>query len=156
LRHFLGLKDHIFCLPSQHLPQNRSNDAGARSNRKHSIKLKTIAEEVLLSYLSFSKMLQFQLYTDVSHCQLRAIITQDGKRKPIVYWSCTLNPAQTQYTTTEHELLSIVEVLKEFKIILWGHHIQVFTDHHNLMYKQFNTKCIMHWWLFCWRVKNQN
>jgi Tol biopolymer transport system component len=68
---------------------------------------KIIAKEVLLSYPDFSKT--FQIYTDASHRQLRAIITQDGK--PIAYWSRKLKePAQTLYTTTERQLISTKRV----------------------------------------------
>jgi RNase H-like domain found in reverse transcriptase len=58
-----------------------------------------------------------------------------------------LNPAQTQYTTTERELLAIVETLKEFRNILLGHTICIFTDHQNLTYKNFNTERVMRWCL---------
>jgi hypothetical protein len=104
---------------------------------------KIVAKEALLSYPDFTK--PFQMYTYASHLQLGAIITQNGK--PIAYWSRKLNPAQTRYTITEHKLLSIIEALKEFRNILLGHHIQVFTDHQNLTYKQFNTDRVM-----CWRL----
>ena len=71
------------------------------------------------------------------------MISQDGR--PIAFYSRKLNPAQTRYTTTERELLSIVETLKEYRNILLGQEIEVFTDHKNLVYKTFNTERVMRW-----------
>ena len=42
-------------------------------------------------------------------------------------------PCTSKYSVTEIELLAIVETLKEFKGMLWGQNIKVFTDHANLM-----------------------
>ena len=102
---------------------------------------RVIAKETLLAYPDFNK--PFQIYTDASHYQLGAVVSQDGK--PIAFYSRKLNPAQTRYTTTERELLSIVETLKEYRNILLGHEIEVFTDHKNLVYKHFNTERVMRW-----------
>ena len=99
--------------------------------------------ETLLSYPDFN--LQFESHTNASHTQLGAIISQNNK--PIAIYSRKLQLAQRQYTTTERELLSIVETLKEFKNILLGQQIVVYTDHKNLTYKNFNTEHIMRWWL---------
>ena len=103
-----------------------------------------IAKETLLTYPDFNK--PFEIHTDASKLQLGACISQDGK--PIAFYSRKLNPAQTRYTTTERELLSIVETLKEFRNILLGQQIIVHTDHQNLTYKQFNSDRVMRWRLF--------
>ena len=100
-----------------------------------------VGRETLLSYPDFSK--PFEIHTDASHTQLGAVIAQEGK--PIAFYSRKLNPAQTRYTTTERELLAIVETLKEFRNILLGQTIRVYTDHKNLTYKNFNTERVMRW-----------
>ena len=95
-----------------------------------------ISRETLLSYPDFS--LPFMIHTDASHLQLGAVISQNDR--PIAFYSRELNPAQVRYTTSERELLSIVETLKEFRNILLGQHIHVYTDHLNLTHKQFHTE----------------
>ena len=92
-----------------------------------------------LSYSAFN--LPFEIHTDASHTQLGAAISQHNKL--IAFYSRKLQLAQTRYTTTEHELLSTVETLEEFKKILLGQQIVVYTDHKNLTYKNFNTEHIM-------------
>jgi len=104
---------------------------------------RVIAKETLLAYPNFNK--PFQIYTDASHYQLGAVVSQEGK--PIAFYSRKLNPAQTRYTTMERELLSIVKTLKELRNILLGQQIEVFTDHNNLVCKHFNTERVMQWWL---------
>jgi RNase H-like domain found in reverse transcriptase len=73
------------------------------------------------------------------------VISQDNK--PIMFYSRKLKPEQTRYTTTEHELLSIVETLKEFRNIQLGQRIEIHTDHKNLTCKNFNTERVMRWQL---------
>jgi len=41
--------------------------------------------------------------------------------------------AQRKYSVTEIKLLAIVETLKEFKGMLWGQPVRVYTDHKNLI-----------------------
>ncbi len=109
---------------------------GPQQSKAFAAAKKIIAREVLLAYPDFTK--KFTIHTDASHYQLGAVISQEGK--PIAFYSRKLNPAQTRYTTTERELLSIVETLKEYKNILLGQRLEVFTDHKNLVYKHFNTE----------------
>ena len=73
----------------------------------------------------------FEIYTDASTRQLGAVITQNGR--PIAFFSRKLSSPQTKYSVTEQELLSIVEGLGEFKSMLWGQKIKVYTDHQNLV-----------------------
>ena len=51
------------------------------------------------------------------------------------------------YNTTDKELLSIVEDVKEFRNILLGHKVTVYNDLKNLTYKILNTERVM-----CWRL----
>jgi len=54
---------------------------------------------------------------------------------------------QAGYTTTECELLAIIETLKEFKNILPCQDIIIYTDHWNLLAKNCTIECILWWYL---------
>jgi hypothetical protein len=88
----------------------------------------TIAKETVLAYPDFSK--PFEIYTDASSTQLGAVITQDNMS--IAFFSRKISEMQQKYRVTEIELLAIVKTLKEFKGMLWGQDIKVYTDHKNL------------------------
>ncbi len=89
----------------------------------------TIAKDVTLAYPDYIQ--GFEIYTDSSRLQLGAVITQNNR--PLAFFSRKLSPAQQKYSVTKQELLAIVETLKEFKGMLWGQQITVYTDHKNLM-----------------------
>ena len=95
----------------------------------------------MLFHPDFNK--KFEIHTDASLHQIGAVITQDGK--PVAFCSRKLRDEQHNYTTTERELLAIVETLKEFRTILLGQKIKVFTDHKNLTFSNFNTERVMRW-----------
>ena len=86
-----------------------------------------MARDVLLAYPTYGEI--FEIYTDASKRQLGAVITQNNQ--PIAFFSRKLSKTQMKYSVTELELLSIVECLKEFKGMLWGQWIKVYTDHKN-------------------------
>jgi hypothetical protein len=89
----------------------------------------TIAKDVVLAYPNYDKV--FEVYTDASSTQLGSVITQSNR--PLAFFSRKLSETQQKYSVTEIELLAIVETLKEFKGMLWGQKLVVYTDHQNLM-----------------------
>ncbi len=89
----------------------------------------TITRELVLAYPDYSKV--FKIYTNASSKQLGAVITQENR--PIVFFSWKLSTTQHKYSVTKIKLLAIVETLREFKGMLWGQSIKVFTDHANLI-----------------------
>ncbi len=76
-----------------------------------------------------------------------AVITQNNR--PIVFFSRKLSKTQQKYNVTEIELLAIVETLKEFKRMLWGQNIMVYTDHKNLARDALGLTSdrVYQWWL---------
>ena len=88
-----------------------------------------ISKDVVLAYPDYSQ--GFEVYTDSSKYQLGAVIMQ--KNRPLMFFSRKLSKAQQKYSMTRQELLTIVETLKEFKGMLWGQIITVYTDHKNLL-----------------------
>ena len=64
----------------------------------------------------------FVIHMDASKVQLGAVIGQDNK--PIAFYDRKLHHAQVNYTTTERELLSIVDTLKKLRNILFGQQIK--------------------------------
>ncbi len=80
-------------------------------------------------YPDYSKV--FEIYTGTSSKQLGAVITQENRS--IAFFSWKLLTMQFKYSVTKIELFAIVETLKEFKGMLWGQSIKVFTDHANFI-----------------------
>jgi len=58
------------------------------------------------------------------------VITQNNR--PIAFYSKKLSAAQKNYSVTDLELLSVVMTLREFRNILLGQTINIYTDHKNL------------------------
>jgi hypothetical protein len=104
-----------------------------------------VAKETVLAYPDFSK--PFEIYTDASSTQLGAVITQDNR--PIAFFNRKLSKMQLKYSVTEIELLAIVETLKEFKGMLWGQDIKVYTDHKNLTRDALELTSDR---VYCWRL----
>ena len=90
-----------------------------------------VAGDALLAFPDHN--LPFVIETDASDVQLGAVIKQNDR--PVAY------------TTIEKELLSIVETFREFRNILLGAKITVYTDHMNLTHKlsEYSTQRVMRW-----------
>ena len=94
----------------------------------------TIAKEVVLAYPDFDKV--FEIYTNASTKQLGSVITQSNR--PLAFFSRKLSVPQQKYSVT---------TLKEFKAMLWGQCIKVYTDHKNLTQDALGlTSDRVHWW----------
>eukprot|EP00804_Cyclotella_cryptica_P010725 CCRYP_005516-RB/>CCRYP_005516-RB protein AED:0.40 eAED:0.40 QI:0/0/0/1/0/0/2/0/273 len=141
LRRFLGMVQYyrdIWARPSEILAPltNLGGETKKKPSHWDSIHQQafdtvkaTIACDVTLAYPDYSQ--GFDIYTDSSKFQLGAVITQNNR--PLAFFGRKLSQTQQTYSVTEQELLAIVETLKEFKGMLWGQQITVYTDHKNLM-----------------------
>ena len=87
-----------------------------------------MACDTLLDYPGFNE--EFNIYTGARDFWLGVFIIHKGK--PIAFYSIKLTEYQIRYTVTERELLSIVETLKGFRTILFGHILRIYNDNKTL------------------------
>ncbi len=72
------------------------------------------------------------MYIDASALGLGAVLMQPdarGKNRAIVYESRTLNPAESNYSVTNQDILVVIWALKHFQDIIIGYPITLYTDH---------------------------
>lgn len=93
-----------------------------------------ICTEPILQYPNFRR--PFSITTDASDYALGAVLSQEyqGQDLPVPYASCTLNPAECKYTTSEKELLAIVFAVGHFRPYIYGHKFTLYTDHRPLVW----------------------
>nr|GEX63356.1 hypothetical protein [Tanacetum cinerariifolium] len=78
----------------------------------------------------------FELMCDASDYAVGAILVQRVEKhfRPIHYASKTMNQAETNYTTTEKEMLAVVYAFEKFRSYLIMNRSIVYTDHSALKY----------------------
>ena len=102
-----------------------------------------MAHDNLLTCPDFNET--FKIHTNASKFQLGAVISHKGKS--IAFYGRKLTDSQKRYTVTEKKLPNIAETLKEFRTILLGKKILIYTDHTNLTCKISNTNIVLRWGL---------
>ena len=88
---------------------------------------KTMVEAPVLVYPNFD--LGFTLETDASYQGLGAVLSQkleDQRLHPVAFGSRALSPPEKNYAVTE---LAVVWAIKHFHAYLYGHDVEVVTDH---------------------------
>jgi RNase H-like domain found in reverse transcriptase len=79
------------------------------------------------------------LETDASDRAIGACLTQrgdDGKVRPVAYYSRKMTEPELNYDIHDKELLAVIEAFREWRVYLEGakYPVQVYTDHKNLLY----------------------
>nr|GFB12620.1 reverse transcriptase domain-containing protein [Tanacetum cinerariifolium] len=92
----------------------------------------------------------FELMCDASDYAVHAILGQRVEKRiwPIHYASKTMNQAETNYMTTEKEMLAVVYAFKKFRSYLIMKKSIVYTDHSALKYlfaKKDAKARLLHW-----------
>jgi hypothetical protein len=64
---------------------------------------------------------------------------------PVAYYSRKLNSAQCNYATIDKELLCVVATLREFRSMLLGAELHIYTDHKNIINVGDSSEQRLHW-----------
>ena len=98
-------------------------------------KLKEVfCSERVLAYPDFNS--QFILTTDASKVAVAAILSQvqNGVERPIAFSSRQMNKAESNYSASEAEILSVIWATRQFRCYLYGKRFLIRTDHSALTY----------------------
>ena len=65
--------------------------------------------------------------------------------RPVAYYSTKINSAQCNHATIDKELLCVVATLKEFRSMLLGAELDLYTDHKNILNVGNLSEWRLHW-----------
>lgn len=84
----------------------------------------------------FDKRYPIYVSTDASGYAVGAVLEQDDGRgrRPVAYFSLTLNIHEQRYSIRERELLAVVQAIRHWRCYLYGRPFEVHTDHESLRY----------------------
>ena len=110
--------------------------------------IQAVTSEPVLYQPDWSK--QSELEVDASLFAIGAVLFQrdeEGRRRPISYFSQALNPAERNYDIWDREFLAVIQGLKHNRHLLVGspHKVVVLTDHENLVHYRHPQKIIEGW-----------
>lgn len=80
--------------------------------------------------------LLLELHTDASQYALGSALLhkENGKLYPVAYHSRKFSNTEANYSTTDREMLAIIDSLRHFKYCLLGRTFKVCTDHKPIVY----------------------
>ena len=79
----------------------------------------------------------FVLHCDASEFAIAAYLSQiddNGRECPISFFSKKLTECQKRWLPVEREAFAVVQALNYFEVIVFGWHVDVFSDHDPLKY----------------------
>ena len=93
---------------------------------------KALTSAPVLACPDFKK--PFTLHTDASSVGIGSVLTQDieGVEHPVAFHSRLLSKTERNYSTTERELLAVLDSIYHFRAYLEGSKFSVVTDHMSL------------------------
>lgn len=149
LRRFLGMLNfYRSCLPRQAELQAELNKYLHNRKRKDNtpIELSTEAkaafEKCRSSILEATELMhpipgcELAIMSDASDCSLGAVLQQkvEGTWRPLSYFSKSMSATQRRYSVYDRELLAIYMAVKQFRRLIEGCEVVVYTDHKPLAY----------------------
>ena len=115
-----------------------------------------LAAKPVLTIVNYDK--QFYLFVDSSDVAIGAALMQmddEGKYKPVCYFSKKLTDAQRKYCTTDKEALALVLSVRAFRVYMGGHVI-VYSDHDPLRFMEKMAGASQRLFRWCMEVQPYN